>query len=173
MKINIKKFLVVFTISTVLLWFVSIIIGYSLVFNIQNYKHIKGIVLAGDTIRPLSDFDFAKGDWKAYLYISRDDFNDLHPSIKKVNCLKTSDKVLLEKMKHTWSFVYKGGDMATVTSYINIYKNGFLFFSSGIVLDKSTEGLQGEYGWMKPIQGNALIETCKDFERVYVPIVFL
>lgn len=157
-----------------MLWLISIITGYTLVFNIQNYKHISSIVHPGDTIRPLNDFDFTKDDWKAYLYVSRDDFHDLHGSIKKVNCLKTSDKILLEKMKQTWTFIYRGGDLATVTSYINIYKNGFLVFSSGIVIDKNTEGLQSrEFGWINPIQNNALSQTCKDFERVYFPIVFL
>lgn len=155
------------------LWLISIIVGYNLIFNIQNYKHITGPLQIADTIRPLNDFDFTKDKWKAYLYISRDDFKDLHSSIKKVNCLKTDDKFLLEKMKQTWTFIYRGGDLATVTSYMNIYKNGLLVFSSGIVLDKNSEGLQGEYGWIKPIQNNALIHTCKNFERVYFPIVFL
>lgn len=156
-----------------MLWLISIVIGYTLIFNIQKYKHITGPLKIGDTIRPLDNFDFTKNEWKAYLYISRDDFHDLHSSIKKVNCLKTDDRFLLKKMKQTWTFIYQGGDLATVTSYINIYKNGLLVFSSGIVLGSYTEGLQGEYGWVKPIQKNAISKACKNFERVYFPIVFL
>ncbi len=169
-----KKTVVIIAGIVICLWIISIITGFSFFVVNQKYEPVKKNFHIGDTIQPFKEFDFNKDNWKAYLVISREDFIDLNSSIKKVNCLKTSNKDVLQKMKQTWFFIYRESDMATVTSSIYLLKNGKLVFTSGIVLDNKIEGLQGrEFGWIKPIHQNALSQTCKDFERIYCPIVFL
>ena len=156
---------------------ISMITGYTLVIpylgshtDSRVFKQLK----KGDKINVFENLDFSKGNCKAYLVISRSDFNDLNKSIKKATCLKTTDKVLLQEMKKNLLFTYTDGDVATVESAIYIYCDNKLVFESGIVLDKYSEGLQSKYwGWITPVQPNLLSSYCKQFKRVYWPIVFL
>ena len=125
-------------------------------------------------LQPLSDYDFSKGNWTAYIVISTDDFNDLNPLIGKRVCWKTNSKALLMKMKKDWVFKYReNSDMATVNSSFYLVQDGVMVFESGIVLDKNNQGLQNsKYGWMQPVNGMAFVNICKGFKKVYWPVVF-
>ena len=77
-------------------------------------------------------------------------------------------------MKQKWIFTYTEGDVATVESGIYFYCDNKLVLESGIVLDKYREGLQSEkFGWIEPIDPFELSNICKQFKRVYWPIVFI
>lgn len=167
-----KKIIIIILIIISITWALSIVTGYSLVFWTEKYEPINKGYQIGDTIQPFKDFDFTKDNWKVYLVLSRESYFNLHDSINKVICLKTSDRYLLEKMKTSWKFIYQEADVATVTNSIFLLRNGKIVFSSGIIIDKNTEGLQSrEFGWIKPIESNALSESCKQFKRVYFPII--
>lgn len=155
----------------------SLITGYTLVIPLSDADKIEsdyGKLKLNDKTNVLESLDFSKGHWKAYLIIDPSDFNDLNVSIKKVTCLKTEDISLLQKMKQKWRFRYTGGDMATVVSRILIFQDSKLVFESGIVLDNYREGLQSEnFGWLEPVELNVLSKCCKQFNRVYWPIIFI
>lgn len=127
----------------------------------------------GDTISPFKHFDFSKGDWKAYILIHKNDSNFL-PSEMGEGVLKTTDKHLLQCMKHTWKFIYTGGDVATVQSEIILCQNGILVFRSGIVLDSVRQGMQSiQYGWLEVTPRRGLTAVCKEFKKVYSPLIIL
>lgn len=152
-----------------------VLMGKTLVFNISDYTpSIEKDLTIGDTINPLSQFNFSEGDWKAYIVISGNDYNDLHPEVTKATCLKTTDYKILNEMKANWSFIFKNADLATCTSSFYLFQNGKLMFESGIVLTKETQGLQNrQFGWIKPIERNGMIKALSKFNRVYWPVVFL
>ena len=171
----IKKVLISIIIITIIWWVYTLITGNIIVFNISSIeqKNLEKLSI-GDAIRPFKDFNFKQGSWKACLVISRDDYSSLNKLLKKSTYFKTTDIKILEKMKKSWTFIYKESDVATVTSYICLFKDGKLVFESGIVLDETSEGLQGSaFGWVEPIKEHALIETCKKFQKTYLPIVIL
>jgi hypothetical protein len=146
--------------------------GY--VFPLSDYPSKTGTFTKGETFSPLKSFDFDSGDWTVYLCLSHDDFPELHPSVTRAIGFKSTDIDLLKKAQESWRFTYSGGDMATVTSEIYFVRDGKLVFKTGIVIDKSIEGLQSqEFGWVEPKAKNAITDFVKQFERVYWPIVFL
>ena len=154
---------------------ISLIAGYTFVISRSESEQLDNRTLVkGDTIKIFKNVDFSKGAWSVYINLSRNDFGNLSPFIKKVSCLKTSDIRVLEKMKSQWNFVYKEADMATVESTIYVLNNNKLVFKSGIVLDKDRQGIQNSTrGWMEVTEPGVLGETCKDFKKVYWPIIFL
>lgn len=80
----------------------------------------------------------------------------------------------MKAMKENLVFVYTGADVATVENKIIICKNGKLIFESGIILDENQQGLQHmEFGFVQPTPPQKLLDYCKEFERVYQPIVML
>ena len=69
----------------------SMIAGYTLVISTSNSEQSDSRALVkGDTINIFDKSDLTKGDWRVYINLSRSDFQNLDPSIKKVTCLKTS-----------------------------------------------------------------------------------
>ena len=117
MKTGMKRILITLIIIFILWWLVSLLTGYVVVINNSVYKSKNKLEYTkGDTIKPFKDFDFNKGNWKAYLVINIYDFRDLNKLINKTTCLKTTDINLLNKMKRDWQFIYTNGDVATVTS---------------------------------------------------------
>jgi hypothetical protein len=127
---------------------------------------------SGDTVSVFSKFDFTKDDWVAYIVIPSSDYVDLNSQIPHRTCLKTTDRNLLQKMKHEWRFKITQGDVATVESVFYLLKNGKTVFRSGIVLDTYSQVLQNSvYGEMVPIDKNAMINTCREFRNVYWPVV--
>jgi hypothetical protein len=131
--------------------------------------------VAGKEISPFLNYDFSQGSWSAYLVIVPEDFHDLHPLISKRVCLKTDDISLLKQMQKSWSFKYnENGDMATVNSTFYLVHDGMIVFETGIMLDKNNQGLQNStYGWMKPVDGSAMVGVCSRFKKVYWPVVIL
>lgn len=167
-----KSITIVITL-VVLFWLYSIITGFILVIPVSKYSPGAIQPKQGDTVKPLTNFDFNTGKWKAYIAISRSDYKELNTSLKKVSLLKTTDLNVLNGMKG-WEFKETGGDMATVESMIYIFHDGTLVFKSGIVLGSSNSGLQNsEYGWLTPIDKDAMIKSAKEFKQVYWPIAFL
>ena len=158
---------VLFTVSVTM---GSYFTGYSLVLPIFSNKEARLNIKSkpGDEIAVFSKFDFSKDKWAAYIAISADDFNDLSHAIIKCSCLKTTDHLLLQTMKKTWRFRVTDGDVGTVTSDFYLFKNGTLVYKSGIILDKSAQRLQnGEYGEMIPVDPTGMLQTCKQFKKVY------
>lgn len=173
-KINMKKIIVIVLTFIIVSVVLCSLTNYSLVIPISASDDKNKELNKGDTVNPLSEFDLNKGNWSAYIVISRSDFKDLNLLITKARCLKTTNIEVLKKMKKEWNFIYKGEDVATVESSIYIFRNSKLVFHSAIVLDKNRQGLQNmTYGWIEPINHDALIGSCKQFKRVYSPIVFL
>jgi hypothetical protein len=174
MKI-IKRIIIVCVLLVVIVWTLSLITGCSIIITVTKPEPFKTFEFKkGDIVNPLKSFDFDKGNWVAYLVISRNDFENLHPAIKKAKCLKIKDGKLLKQMQDKWYFVYTGGDVATVESAIYFFKDGKLVFKSCITLDKELIGLQNrDYGWLDPKNSAAIIESCKSFKKLYLPIIFL
>lgn len=158
-----------------IVWISSIIMDYSIVVPLskpapsQRYKLEKG-----DIFNPLKNYDFGKGRWTAYLIISRTDFSDLPPALKKGRYLKTTDIELLRQIRDVWKFVYTGGDVGTVESVIYFINDDKIVFQSGIVVDKERVGLQDKtYGWLEASDGLAIVECLQRFKKIDFPIVLL
>jgi hypothetical protein len=178
MKNKKGKFKVIIILS--LLLFISIAFtfftGYSLVLPITTDKkiYLNAKLKPGDTIAIFQKFDFSRDNWKAYLAIGFDDLNDLPPAIPKYTCLKTSNRKLLRQMQKSWKFKITNGDAGTVASGFYLYKNGKLVYKTGIILLKTSQRLQNEeFGEMIPINSKAMLNTCRQFHRVYWYVVFL
>ena len=152
----------------------NIVIPLSVVNNDRLNASVQKAV-PGKDINLFANCDFSKGNWSAYLVIAPEDFDDLDPLISKRVCLKTDNIALLKQMQKNWIFKYnKDGDMATVNSVFYLVHNGVVVFESGIVLDKNNQGLQNAvYGWMRPVDGSAMIGACSRFKKVYWPVVVL
>lgn len=173
----VKKISLIIICVSIILWITSILTGYVIVIKtspvLAEYT-IENNLTKGDTVQPLKNVNFTKGDCRVYLITSIDDYKQLNNVIKKSTCLETEDFELINRIKNEWKFKYEGGDMVTVDSHIYFVQNGKIVFYSGIVLDKETEGLQSKtYGWLEPLSKNALSNCCKDFKKVYFPIVLL
>jgi hypothetical protein len=136
------------------------------------YKRMpKEVHNAGDTIKPLSKLDITTGQWKAYVIISRDDKGTIK-ELPKWNVFKTDNKNILQQLQQQ-KFISSGGDIATATSSIRIYKDGELMFESGLSLDEA-QGLQSShYGWLRATPKNSLLAVIKQFDKVYWPVVIL
>ncbi|MFC0518607.1 hypothetical protein ACFFGT_30615 [Mucilaginibacter angelicae] len=174
-----KKIFIALATLMLLIAVVMSLTGYSLVIplsHVNNDRHNTSLPRAepGENLQPFSNYDFSKGNWTAYIIISTDDFNALNPLIEKRVCWKTNSKTLLTKMKKDWVFKYReNDDMATVNSSFYLVRDDVIVFESGIVLDKNTLGLQNSnYGWMQAAKSEAFVNICRDFKKVYWPIVF-
>lgn len=128
----------------------------------------------GDTIQVLENYNFDNGDWRAYILIEPEDSDNFSKELPKGRILKTTDKELLKRMQKDWKFIYIGGDFATVQSRLIIYKDDNIVFQSNIVLEEQLDALQsGYFGALFPTNKGDIIKYCKQFKRVYSPIVFL
>lgn len=161
-------------ISLVLLAFLfTLISGYSLVLPYSGGNELNNMDCNNGTINPLGKFDFSKGKWEMYIVLSSDDRNNLPSSIRKVNCFKTNDKLVLKSLQQNWSFECQGGDMATVDSDLYLIHDGNIVFSSGLMINSSQEGLQSEkFGWIFS-KNNLITSNLVKFNRVYSPIIVL
>ena len=148
--------------------------GYVWVIPITKYTEKHSEFKQGDTVNPLASLDLSKGEWKAYLVVSRTDFNHLNSSATKASVLKTSNIEVLKAIQKKWTFKYTGGDMATAESNFYLFHGDKLVFLSGIILDESNVGLQSkEYGWLESINKDLMLSNLKDFKRVYWPVIVL
>ena len=171
---NLRKLILIIVIFTTVLYSIAIyVLGYPLVFDFSNSLPENNLVYQkGDIISPLKDFVFEKGDWTAYIIISNDDKSDFSEKMPQGKVFKTTDKKLLREMQNEWKFTFTGGDISTVTSYIAIYQNGNKVFESGIILDKSSQGLESrQFGYLADT--DKLLKSCSKFKRVYFPLVIL
>ena len=147
--------------------------GNTRVVRVSHYRPTPRELRKGDIVAPFQDFDFRQGQWKAVLTIDVNDYGKIDGKIPEARCLETSDRNVLQEMQKTWRFVVEGGDLATVTSAILIFRDGKLVFESGIVLESGNEGLQSpEFGWVIPTQKNVMLESCSQFKAVRSPVVF-
>jgi hypothetical protein len=135
-------------------------------------NHVVNMV-KGDTIKPLSSFDFSKGKWKSYVTIAPSDIQTLNANLIFGRCLITKDSEILNKMKEDWAFIYNEADMATVESKFYLFQDGKIVFKCGIVLDTQTQGLQsGDFGWVEA-NNNEIVNAIKCFKKIKFPIVVL
>lgn len=118
----------------------------------------------GDVIFPFEYINPSETGWKVVVEISGDDLNELSTRVPGTR-LSSADPVILRKVK-AWRFVYTGGDLATVTSSILIYKDRELVDQQGIVLDKNLVGLQSiKYGWIIPESEDDVYQTIAEMDR--------
>lgn len=175
-----KRFIKIIVAALLLIVGVIVLARYNIVIPLSVAKNGMINNALPDTkpdgnISLFSKCDFSKGNWSAYLVVAPEDFDDLHPFIPKRVCLKTNDRSVLQQMQKSWIFKgNKDGDMATVNSTFYLVNNGMIVFETGIVLDKNNQGLQnGAFGWMKPVDGRAMLNVCSSFKQVYWPVVIL
>ncbi len=156
-----------------LLYGLSLVSGITtLVIPLSGYKAREHpVIRKGQIVNPMQQLDFGNGEWVAYLVINRADYEDLNPAIRKVSCFKSGDVELFKEMQKKWNCRYTGGDSATVASGIYFLRDGKIEFESGIVIDRDREGLQGEYGWLEPVEQRIMSDQLKHFKRVYWPVV--
>jgi hypothetical protein len=172
---NFKKILLMFILSTILLGVIlHTFIGSPVIVDISANKietTSKMNYQKGDTINPFKEFDFSKDTWKVYLFIASSDLKEINGVMPKGKCFKTTDIELLKQIQREWKFIVTDGDVATVESSIVVCKNGKKVYSSGIVLGGNRQGLQNrELGWVTALSSNMMIEQCKQFERIYLPV---
>lgn len=127
----------------------------------------------GDTVKVLGDSNFNEGDWEAYIVLVWGDNNRLHKEIPKGIMYRTDDIELLKQMQRDWRFEYTGGDIATVQNQFILYQDGKIIVHTGIVIDDNFTAFQGWFGALYPNNKNDIIKYCKQFKRVYSPIVIL
>jgi hypothetical protein len=172
MKLLKKGFILILSLFIILLIFCWLT-GFVLALPISKYSYQVNAHQKGDTINPLSKFDFSKGKWKVYLIYNWSDTKN-NTINHKGSAFKTSDVSILNSLKKHWNFKYTGGDMATVESEIYFFSDGVLVFKSGIVVDKDIIGLQNpEFGWLPPINSQTAINPLRQFTRVLSPVIFL
>jgi hypothetical protein len=112
----------------------------------------------GDVVYPFSYIDPSQKGWKIVIEISGDDLNDLSTRVPGSKLSTTKPSVL--GLVKEWKFTYEGGDLATVTSSVLVYRNGTLVDQQGIVLDQKLVGLQSiKYGWISPVDTNQIYRT--------------
>lgn len=170
-----KKIAIILLFFLGLFWISSLVSGYVIIIPVSKYTEKLIEFKQSDTINPLASLDLSKGKWKAYLVLSKDDYNDLNSSLtRRTNVLKTSNIEVLKMMQKKWLFKYTSGDMATVESNFYLFNGEKLVFVSGIILDEQKVGLQNkEFGWLEPINRDEILNDFKEFKRVYWPIIFL
>jgi hypothetical protein len=167
-----KKIILIILAIILFIYFIVVQLwGYPLVFDFSNKIDFAEMKLQkGDTIKPLEKFDFDKGSWVAYLLLNNDKTN-LSSEMPKGKCFKTTNIAVLKQMQSEWKFSYSGGDVATIESSIIIYNDGKKVFESGIAIDENSQGLQSrQFGWL---EGLNLTKNCKQFEKIYSPILIL
>jgi hypothetical protein len=104
----------------------------------------------GDTVFPFSYLSPKQKGWKVVIEISGDDYQSGEVATKSRRYSTSKPQVL--RLIRDWKFVYTGGDLATVTSSVLVYRNGTLVDQQGIVLDNNLVGLQSiKYGWIEPL----------------------
>ncbi len=167
-----KKIFSSLLIATFVIIIISYYLGYTFVIYAVGCEYKPIGVTINDTIKIFDDFDFRNGKWEAYIILSND---DLYKENKcKRNLLKLSDLEFLNKLKTNWSFIIKGGDMATVTSRLLLYEAGELRFSAGIVIHEDNSGLQNRnLGWLEAVNNSEMTKIIDHFEPVYWPIIIL
>jgi hypothetical protein len=114
----------------------------------------------GEAVYPFAYINPRQKGWKVVIEISGDDLNDLSMKVPGRKLSTTKPNVL--KQISGWKFTYGGGDLATVTSTILVYRNGTLVDQQGIVLDKKIVGLQSiKYGWISPASQDQVYKTIR------------
>jgi hypothetical protein len=117
-------------------------------------------VAKGDTISPFSYINPKEKGWKVVIEISGDDLDRLSVRVPGRK-LATSKPAVLKRI-HDWKFRSTGGDLATVTSTILVYRHGTLVDQQGIVLDEDMVGLQSiRFGWVEPTDRKEIYKTIR------------
>jgi hypothetical protein len=114
----------------------------------------------GDTVFPFGYINPKEKGWKIIIEIAGDDLSNL--SVKVPGRKLSTAKPQVLKLISNWKFIYNGGDLATVTSTILVYRNGTLVDQQGIVLDENQVGLQSiKFGWISPVNSKEIYKTLK------------
>lgn len=114
----------------------------------------------GEAVYPFSYINSKEKGWKVVIEISGDDLSTLSRKIPGRKLTTAKPNVL--KQISRWKFIYEGGDLATVTSTILVYKDGTLVDQQGIVLEENLVGLQSiKYGWISPENQEDVYETIR------------
>ena len=164
----IKKILITIIVVIVLYCFYS-----PIVIKLKEENATKSSLVKDEVFSLKKLFKEDHKNYKAYIILIDDDFEDLSPKIKKAKVLISTDQIVIDELL-TCKFKYTDSDVATVDSRIYIYDDGKLLFESGIVLDKNSQGLQNqEMGWVKPINENQFIAVCSKFKRYNFPLLIL
>jgi hypothetical protein len=112
----------------------------------------------GDTVFPFGYINPKEKGWKIIIEIAGDDLSNL--SVKVPGRKLSTAKPQVLKLIRNWKFIYNGGDLATVTSTILVYRNGTLVDQQGIVLDENQVGLQSiKFGWILPVNSKEIYNT--------------
>lgn len=174
MKIRRKSLLGVSVFLGVVLVLVAMAFQFPLVLQFSKEPETAPVLPEKGELNPLSNLDFESGEWAAYLHIDSADFTELSGGLARFPCLVTTDISVLRKMKKGWNMVAQGGDIATVTSSILIFKDGQLEFESGIVLTDDGAGLQNQaYGWSTPENVEEFLAPLKEFKKLHRPLIVL
>ncbi len=118
----------------------------------------------GETVHPFSYIKPNEKGWKVVIEISGDDLENGSHNISGRKLSSNASAVLTRISQ--WAFTYEGGDLATVTSSIVVYKDETLVDQHGIVLNNETIGLQSiKYGWITPKNPEEIITTIRLMEQ--------
>jgi hypothetical protein len=131
---NEKKVIIVFLLISIPLALYFSIGGFPIVFN--DEKEILNFEKNYENqFNPFYNADFNSGKNKVILLFSFEDINKLPQKIYKRRVLACSDNEVLRQLKNNFTFEVSGGDMATVTSEIIVFKDDKIILHTNFVLD--------------------------------------
>ncbi|MGQ8867817.1 hypothetical protein [Myroides sp. TSA_177.3] len=168
MKIKFKIYLLLF-------FAIALFSYYSfnpIVLNINNQSTVNDVENLQKEVVPIFDgINFNVGSFKALLIIN--DKIDIHSNFTRGRVFYTEDVDLLKKMQKKCVFHVTNSDLTTVENKLLLYKNDSIVYEEYVVLEVNKQGIQNSnHGWLLS-KSQDLINFLSEFERLYIPIVFI
>lgn len=138
--------------------------GFPIVLNNEN-QILVFEQINNQRFNPLENVVLNSGKNKILLLFTFDDINELPKGISKRKVLVCYDNEILKQLKDNFNFEISGGDMATVTSEIIVFKDDKVVLKTNFILEKNSIGIQSQKtGWAKATNTKELYKLFSQFK---------